>query len=40
MMDIHWEAEWNRPVEEIREAYGIPVYQSVVPANLFESVAA
>ena len=40
MMDIHWEAEWNRPVEEIREAYGIPVYQSVFPANLFESVAA
>ena len=40
MMDIHWEAEWNRPVEEIREIYGIPVYQSVFPANLFESVAA
>ena len=40
MMGIHWEAEWNRPVEEIREAYGIPVYQSVFPANLFESVAA
>ena len=40
MMDIHWEAEWNRPVEEIRKAYGIPVYQSVLPANLFESAAA
>lgn len=40
MMDIHWEAEWNRPIEAIREAYGIPVYQSVFPANLFESVAA
>ena len=37
MMDIHWEAQWNRPIEEIREAHGIPVYQSVLPANLFES---
>ena len=40
MMDIHWEAEWSRPIEEIREAYGISVYQSVLPANLFESAAA
>ena len=40
MMDINWEAEWNRPIEEIRKAHGIPVYQSVLPANLFESVAA
>ena len=38
MMDIHWEAEWNRPIEEIRETYGIPAYQSVLPASLFESV--
>ena len=40
MMDVHWEAEWNRPIEEIRKAYGIPVYQSVLPANLFESLTA
>ena len=40
MMDIHWEAEWNRPIDEIRKAHGIPVYESVLPANLFESVAA
>ena len=33
------EAEWNKPIEEIRESYGIPIYQSVLPANLFESVA-
>ena len=40
MMDIHWEAQWNRPIEEIREAHAIPVYQSVLPANLFESATA
>lgn len=40
MMDIQWEAEWDRPIEAIRQAHGIPVYQSVLPANLFESVAA
>ena len=40
MMDIQWEAEWNRPIEEIREAYGIPVYRSVLPAKLLESAAA
>ena len=40
MMDIHWEAQWNRPIEEIREAHGIPVYQSVLPAKLFESATA
>ena len=40
MMDIQWEAEWNRPIEEIRRAHGIPVYQSVLPAKLFESATA
>ena len=40
MMDIQWEAEWNRPIEAIRESHGIPVYRSKLPANLFESVAA
>ena len=39
-MDINWEAEWNNSVEAIRESYGIPVYRSVLPANLFESAAA
>ncbi len=38
MMDIEWEAEWHRPIKDIRDAYGIPVYQSVLPANLFESL--
>lgn len=40
MMDIHWETEWNNSVEAIREFHGIPVYQSALPANLFESMAA
>ena len=40
MMDIHWEAEWNNSIDTIREAYGIPVYQSSLPADLFESVSA
>ncbi len=39
LMDIHWEAEWNRPIDAIREAYGIPVYRSVLPEDLFESTA-
>ena len=40
LMDIHWESEWNNPVEAIRTAYGIPVYRSALPADLFESAAA
>jgi len=39
MMDIQWEAEWDKPIEEIRKTYAIPVYQSVLPAKVFESVA-
>ena len=39
-MDIPWEAEWNHSIEAIRESYGIPVYGSLFPANLLESVAA
>ena len=38
-MDIHWEAEWNNRIDAIREAYGIPVYESALPANLLESAA-
>ncbi len=40
MMDIQWEAEWNNSIEAIREAYGIPIFQSALPANLFESMTA
>ena len=40
MMDIQWEAEWNNTIEAIREAYGIPIYQSAFPADLFESMTA
>ena len=39
LMNIHWESEWNKPVEEIRGLHGIPVYRSVFPADLFESLA-
>ena len=38
-MDIEWEEEWNSSIETIRERHGIPVYQSVLPANLLESLA-
>lgn len=40
MMAINWEAEWNKPIKEIRESYGIPIYRSILPATLFESMAA
>ena len=39
MMDIQWEAEWNKRIDAIRDAYGIQPYQSVLPADLFESMA-
>ena len=38
LMDIEWEAEWNSSIETIRERHGIPVYQSLLPANLLESL--
>lgn len=38
MMDIEWEQEWNTPLEDIRAKYDIPLYQSVFPADLLESV--
>ena len=40
LMDIAWEAEWNHSIAAIREAHGIPVYQSVFAADLLESLAA
>jgi ubiquinone biosynthesis protein Coq4 len=38
MMDIEWENEWNSSLESIRAKYSIPVYQSVFPADLLESI--
>jgi ubiquinone biosynthesis protein Coq4 len=40
LMAIAWEQEWSRSIEEIRAAYGIPAYESVLPAELFEMAAA
>jgi len=38
MMDIEWEEEWNSSLEDIRKRHEIPVYESVFPADLLESV--
>lgn len=38
MMDIEWESEWNNSLESIRTKYRIPMYQSVFPADLLESI--
>ena len=38
MMDIEWESEWNNSLEAIRLKYNIPMYQSVFPPDLLESV--
>ena len=38
-MDINWEGEWNNSIEAIRESYGIPVYESALPADLLETAA-
>lgn len=38
MMDIEWEAEWEHSLEDIRSRHNIPVYQSIFPADLLESV--
>lgn len=38
MMDIPWEDEWNTSLEDIRAKYNIPVYTSVFPVDLLESV--
>ena len=38
MMDIEWEGEWNNSLKDIRSKYGIPVYKSVFPSDLLESI--
>jgi len=38
MMNIDWESEWNNSLEAIRTKYKIPVYKSVFPADLLESI--
>ena len=38
MMDIEWEAEWENSLEDIRAKHNIPLYHSVFPADLLESV--
>ena len=40
LMAIEWEREWARSIEEIRASYGIPAYESALPAELFEMAAA
>ncbi len=36
LMTINWEAIWHKPVETIRDEYGITVYDRPHPANLIE----
>ena len=36
LMAIAWEQEWARDIDAIRADHQIPVYQSVLPTNLFE----
>jgi ubiquinone biosynthesis protein Coq4 len=38
MMNIDWESEWNNSLDAIRTKYNIPVYKSVFPADLLESI--
>jgi ubiquinone biosynthesis protein Coq4 len=38
MMDIEWEQEWNTSLEDIRVKHHIPIYQSIFPADLLESI--
>jgi ubiquinone biosynthesis protein Coq4 len=38
MMDVDWEEEWSTPIEQLRQKYAVPAYQSVFPPNLLESV--
>lgn len=38
MMDIEWEQEWNNSLDNIRASHKIPLYQSVFPADLLESI--
>ena len=36
MMLIDWETEWHRPVDDIRQTFGIAPYKRPYPANLIE----
>ena len=38
MMAIEWEEEWNTPMEEVREKYGISTLRTVFPADLMETM--
>jgi ubiquinone biosynthesis protein Coq4 len=38
MMDIEWENEWNNSLKAIRANHKIPVYKSIFPADLLESI--
>ena len=40
LMAIDWEAAFALPIDEIRSRRGIPVYESMLPANLFELASA
>ena len=38
MMDIEWEQEWDRSLEDIRARHNIATYESIFPADLLESI--
>lgn len=38
MMDIEWEKEWDRSLEDIRARHQITTYDSIFPADLLESI--
>tara|TARA_R110001599_G_scaffold353826_1_gene599260 strand:- start:33606 stop:34634 length:1029 start_codon:yes stop_codon:yes gene_type:complete len=38
MMDIEWEKEWNNSLPDIRATHNIPLYHSVFPTDLLESI--
>lgn len=38
MMNIEWEKEWNNPLKVIRATHHIPIYKSIFPADLLESI--
>ena len=40
MMDIEWENHWNNSLDDIRSTHDIPLYQSIFPANMLESIEA
>jgi len=38
MMLIPWEREWRKPAPEIREKYGVSVYETTIAPDLFEQL--